>query len=320
MGLRLGSGHPGEEVERVIIWLLGSENRAGVMDFVSSLVPLTPGHSSGLPVKVNLVGRQLASRKYKGNIVTEYVARNIGEFTDALVNITRQFGNRQLWWRGQIEESWRLVPRLYREDLADSEVALNTRFRNLAVSRYHRTPGQDDLFGWLSLMQHYRLPTRLLDWSESPLVGLFFALEESSTYQGDSIVWALLPVNLSLEEFPGRGAIFSARSSDIQMLFHGAFYRNEDLPRDSRILAVEPPQMELRHMVQQSTFTIHGRITPIDELPGQDSFLARIRIPADSRTRLRQTLKLYGISRAILFPDLENLSKELESLKYAPIA
>lgn len=163
----------------------------------------------------------------------EYFAKDIAEFTEALVEIIKEFGNRRLWWRGHIEKSWRLVPGIYRGSLGDSEVPLNTRFRNMAVSRYPKIPASGDLLGWLSLMQHYRLPTRLLDWSESPLVALFFAMQETSTYKGDSIVWALLPMNLSLEELPGRGAIFSAQSSDIQKLFHEAFSRemhNHEMP------------------------------------------------------------------------------------------
>ena len=82
---------------------------------------------------------------------------------------------------------------------------------------------------------------------------------------------------------------------------------------------MEPNQMDLRHMAQQSMFTIHGCNTPIDKLPGPEDFLARIRIATDSKDYFRQLLTLYGISRTILFPDLENLSQELASLKYIPI-
>lgn len=252
--------------------------------------------------------------------MTEYVVTNIAELTDALIAITRGFGNRQPWWRGHVEATWQLVPRLYREDLSDSEVARNTRFRNMAVSRYPQCPEPNDLFGWLSLMQHYRLPTRLLDWSESPLVGLFFALEETATYDGDSILWAIQPTNLSFHELPGRTAIFSAQSSDIRSLLSEAFFHdNRWQTPDTRILAVEPRQMDLRHMVQMSMFTLHGRNTPIEELPMQDTFLARVRIPAATKVGFRQMLNLYGISRATLFPDLENLSRELTVLGYIPI-
>ena len=45
------------------------------------------------------------------------------------------------------------------------------------------------------LMQHHRVPTRLLDWSESPLAGLFFAVEEEPG--ADGALWCLLPTELN---------------------------------------------------------------------------------------------------------------------------
>ena len=185
-------------------------------------------------------------------------------------------------------------------------------------ARYQECPGPDDTFGWLFLMQHYRLPTRLLDWSESPLVAMFFALEESSTYDGDAVVWALLPTKLNLQQL-GREAILVPDSSDLRRLSTEAFGSNTQNP-DLRTLAVLTKQSDLRHMVQHSAVTIHGGETPIEELPEVERFLARIRIPAASKNGFHQVLALYGISRAILFPDLENLAQELKSLKFNELA
>ena len=50
---------------------------------------------------------------------------------------------------------------------------------------------------WLTLMQHYGLPTRLLDWSESPLVALYFALSSDEDAKADAAVWVLNPMKLN---------------------------------------------------------------------------------------------------------------------------
>lgn len=251
--------------------------------------------------------------------MTEYAATNIAELTTAIVEITRGFGDSNPWWRGHGCVSWHLVPGLYRRGLANVEHNLNGRFRLMAGARYDKCPGLDDWFGWLFLMQHYRLPTRLLDWSESPLVALFFALEESSTNDdGDSAIWAIAPTKLNLQQL-GREAILAPDNSDLRRLSIDAFVRNTQNP-DSRILAVLTKQSDLRHLVQQSVFTVHGCNVPIDELTEETPFLDRIRIPAASKGGFRQILALYGISRASLFPDLENLAQELASLKFEVIA
>ena len=122
------------------------------------------------------------------------------------------------------------------------------------------------------------------------------------------------PANMNLQQL-GREAILMPTSSDLQRLSIEAFVKNAQNP-DSRILAVLTAQSDLRHMMQQSAFTIHGSDTPMDELQGAEGFLVRIRIPAASKTSFRQVLALYGVSRASLFPDLENLAKELASLKF----
>src|ERR1043166_1290379 len=57
----------------------------------------------------------------------------------------------------------------------------------------HLIPDDDD-FQWLALMQHHGAPTRLLDFTWSPYVAAFFALERST---GDATVWALNPADIS---------------------------------------------------------------------------------------------------------------------------
>jgi len=54
-----------------------------------------------------------------------------------------------------------------------------------------------DEWDWIFLMQHYRAPTRLLDWSESPLVALYFALVDKLQEDSDGALWCMDPIALN---------------------------------------------------------------------------------------------------------------------------
>jgi len=85
----------------------------------------------------------------------------------------------EVWFRGHRKQSWKLEPNFYRDrtkSLIDEERTLFRRFQALAPTYLPREPL--DKWDWYFTMQHYGVPTRLLDWSESPLVAAYFALEK----------------------------------------------------------------------------------------------------------------------------------------------
>lgn len=213
-----------------------------------------------------------------------------------------------LWWRGHADGEWKLVPKVFRPpSRAAGEHNLTIPFRLRAVSRRAGCPAHEDRSSWLFLMQHYGLPTRLLDWTESALTALFFAVENDERDTQAGALWALNPLTLNSVQF-GDAALLLPE--DVAPLFDAAF--GVASSTKYKTVAVAPAEVDLRLMVQLSQFTVHSVDTPLEELSKCDTFLRKYAIPAEAKKRLREWLALLGIRRANLFPDLENLATDID--------
>ncbi len=101
--------------------------------------------------------------------------------------------SQELWYRGQANAEWQLLPGLFRfADLVEDE--LRSEFVLKGRELLPHLPNTD--WEWYFLMQHYGLPTRLLDWTAGSLIALHFAL---ALNQGtnDAAVWLLNPKALN---------------------------------------------------------------------------------------------------------------------------
>jgi hypothetical protein len=102
-------------------------------------------------------------------------------------------------WRGQSNYDWSLTTGLARQlnefdpnhskDWLQLENSTIGYFVDRVLGLLPAPPDEHDLLAWLSLMQHYGAPTRLLDWSFSPYIAMFFAYENPATT--DSALYAL---------------------------------------------------------------------------------------------------------------------------------
>src|SRR5438270_7985957 len=105
-------------------------------------------------------------------------------------------------FRGERDERWPLYSSLSRylqnagvdpRAWPDQEGRILRIFKRKAHQFLEKPPEIDDDFQWLALMQHHGAPTRLLDFTWSPYVAAFFALERTL---GDGVVWAMNPARL----------------------------------------------------------------------------------------------------------------------------
>lgn len=240
--------------------------------------------------------------------------QDMGDLIGALRRVAPSFGRCEYWFRGHTrQKDWPLVASVHRYFDAATERQLALRFQVGAVGRSGHCPPGNDFGSWLVLMQHYGLPTRLLDWTRSLVVAAYFAVVHEPAEE-DAAIWLLAPEQLNrLAPAPVEGICLlngEAASPPILSLAEGAF---REVDGDAGPYAVLSQDLDMRVLVQSGAFTIHGSSAPLDEHPRAKDFLARFDIPAARRAPFREELLAMGARRSLLFPDLHNLARELVS-------
>ncbi|WP_051677035.1 FRG domain-containing protein [Maridesulfovibrio frigidus] len=240
-------------------------------------------------------------------------SKTITSISDLIEHI-RNSGDYMPWFRGQRKESWPLQPYIYRNYTPHLESQMIQRFMLKAQVFIDNCPAKTEYGDWLVLMQHYGLPTRLLDWSESPLVAAYFATAGNKGTE-DASISMLNPglLNSSLHEFETLPNL-STLSPELRERCQNAFKLPKNRTTSFRPVAVIASQNDFRMLNQMSCFTLHDMSAPLDEHE-QSPFLEKVVIPAKHINRIRSELVILGIRRSILFPDIENYAKELRSLQ-----
>ena len=213
-----------------------------------------------------------------------------------------------VWFRGHSIGSpkWKLIPSAFRRfPSSEHEQAASQNFCRHAPARHSSTPQPNDYAAWLCLMQHYGLPTRLLDWTESILVAAYFAVSDLSN-ENDAAIFALSPIDLNRSAKMGYIPMLS--NLETQGRVRPAFFEQD---KESDVIAAIMPDIDQRMFLQQGVFTLHTTRTPLEELPQSETFLRKGVIPVIAKKRIEWELRICGFSRAKLFPDLGNLAIDL---------
>jgi FRG domain len=214
------------------------------------------------------------------------------------------------WFRGSISPAHGLLPKLFRDPaVAKREGYIAVEFRRRAHLRLKLVHSQ---FEWLCAMQHYGFPTRLLDWSESFAVALFF----TTAGDIDSVVptiWVLDPFKLHALTDPTNEVI---PTSDDEIVRANADIAFEDNWKQSHQAAskypipVAPNFLFDRLAMQNGTFTIHGTDSrPIDQIipADQRGMLLKFVAKPSKIEAIRDCIDLVKPSPDSIFPDIEGI-------------
>jgi len=205
-------------------------------------------------------------------------------------------------FRGHAAAEYELVPSLLRGD-ASFEVEHNLFHESYARSR-HLLGDRHSSWEALPTLQHHGIPTRLLDWTESFAIALFFALtpEPASPH-----IWIVNAFRLN------QAASFSAVpripliGSDPVPDYEAAFVRVEkrlEWPYRKPIF-VQIPWNGSRVSAQQGFFTIHSEPLPLDA--SCPRWVRKLEVPKEALDGARMFLQIAGINEFAVFPDLQGL-------------
>lgn len=199
-------------------------------------------------------------------------------------------------------------------DVVRIELGLLRSFRKYARAG---TACSDTIWHWLALAQHAGLPTRLLDWTYSPLVALHFATARLEQFDHDGEVWCvdfprvnkLLPPQLrQLLEVEQSEALTVDMLQGFDTL--NAFDR---LGRSPFVVFVEPPTVHPRLAAQHALFSLMPKPTARLEqwLMRHPDVYRRVVIPAALKWEIRDKLDQANINERVLHGGLDGLSRWL---------
>lgn len=278
----------------------------------------------------------------------------ITSFTEAIENsLNKTLANQELstfkgnWYRGiGNANEHKLVPTLLRHPRLKDAKAL-FQLERLMLEQFERqnvlhvdvpggigvSAGDEGDFRSLFYMQHYGVPTRLLDWTSNPFIALYFALssakqDKNGDYTDDAAVWILDPVawnKKALEDLnhKDRGPL---KLDDIAMPGYRPrkLVQGEIPPSEMKQLYDVPVAMlgianNARVFAQKGVFTIFGKDTdPMEEQFDKRAFpddsLSKIVVARRHIQDMINRLVALGYTDSVTYPDLHGLAMEIKRL------
>ncbi len=241
-----------------------------------------------------------------------------------------KFQNARLasWYRGVGSTEYSLTPSIGRSNPQKSAEELAKIETSISITFSQRSPpftqmNLENEWRKLFYMQHHGIPTRLLDWSESPFVAMFFALTSvkrgaDGTPLSDAAIWACDPIAWNrtvLSHITYQGGILDETCEEIKA-FNPIVSVDQ---RPTSPVMIYGTHNSARIVAQRGVFALFGKGSEGMEtifLNGQfqANSLIKIIIPKESVDEILHSLYRKGIAESTIYPDLFGLALEIKRL------
>ncbi len=264
--------------------------------------------------------------------------KSVAQFVESVIN-WKINGKRPIAFRGQAYWKWPTEPKIFRKDVGvyDHEKKI---VRDLVSLHPQEFRDDNTMFDRLVRMQHFDLPTRLLDVTTNPLVALYFATEKhiaDKTEQDGKVQGFSVPESRQryydsdlVSCLSNIANLTSEEKSDIASAFKLPkleFNKSDAIRRLSWFIKIENPHFEpnidksdlndpvyvkpkmsnRRIIAQYGAFMIYGRKL-VRVKKDDDLLIHRLTIRSDAKGEIRKELEVLGIHASTLFPEIDKAS------------
>lgn len=228
------------------------------------------------------------------------------DFLASVKDAEADLGNpKEIWYRGHSNKDWTLNPSLMREtDWSKKEKELFNEFSKTASRLFDKRSNDWEI---LFDMQHYWVPTRLLDWTSVMGVAIAFILHDDLESSQDSALFVLDPTELN--RLSGRDEVINVPED--RNYEYKAIYWDHRPIRIEKPLAIRPGSISDRIRAQKGVFTVHG--TPETGFTGEvDVCLKKVILPADAKEEARDFLKWANLDEYTIYPDIVGMARHIK--------